>query len=50
MNTSFFHFVANQRRRKKQITALENPDGVLVEDTKGILDIAVDYSKKTFWL
>jgi hypothetical protein len=38
----FFHAVSNHRRRKKQITGLEGPDG-MVEDNKGMLDIVVDY-------
>jgi hypothetical protein len=46
-NTAYFHAVANQRRRKKQITQLEDPDGV-VEDNKGMLTIAVDYYKALF--
>jgi hypothetical protein len=39
--------VANQRRRKKQIDQLEGLDGV-VEDSKGMLKIAVDYYKSLF--
>jgi hypothetical protein len=46
-NTAYFHAVANERRRKKQITQLEGPDGV-VEDNKGMLNIAVDYYKALF--
>jgi hypothetical protein len=46
-NTAFFHVVANQRRRKKKITRLEGPDG-MVEDNKGMLDIAVAYYKSLF--
>jgi hypothetical protein len=46
-NTAYFHAVANQRRRKKQIAQLEGPDGV-VEDNKGMLKIAVDYYKALF--
>jgi hypothetical protein len=36
-NTSYFHSLANQRRRKKQIDQLEGPDGV-VEYNKGMLN------------
>jgi hypothetical protein len=46
-NTTCFHAVANQRRRKKQITMLEGPDGP-VEDTKGMINIAVEYYKALF--
>jgi hypothetical protein len=46
-NTAYFHAVANQRRRKKLITMLEGPDG-LVEDTKGMINIAVEYYKSLF--
>jgi hypothetical protein len=46
-NTSYFHFVANQRRRKKQIDQLEGPDG-MVEDNKGMMKIIVDYYKSLF--
>jgi hypothetical protein len=43
-NTSYFHAMANKRRRKKQIVSLEGPDGV-VNDTEGMIGIAVDYYK-----
>jgi hypothetical protein len=46
-NTSYFHSVANQRRRKKQIDQLEGPDG-MVEDNKGMMKIVVDYYKSLF--
>jgi hypothetical protein len=46
-NTSYFHAMANKRRRKKQIVSLEGPDGE-VNDTKGIIDIVVHYYKNLF--
>ena len=46
-NTAYFHSIANQRRRKKQITSLQGPSGTS-EDTEGILKIAVDYYKHLF--
>ena len=46
-NTSYFHAVANQRRRKKHIGALEGDAG-LVQDTSGMLDIAVKFYKSLF--
>ena len=46
-NTAYFHAQANKRRRKKNITRLEGPSGV-VEDTTSILAIAVEYYKTLF--
>ena len=46
-NTAYFHAVANQRRRKKTINALEGPDG-LVEDTPGMLKLALEYYSTLF--
>jgi hypothetical protein len=46
-NTSYFHAMANKRRRKKQIVSLEGPDG-MVNDTEGMIDIAVNYYKQLF--
>jgi hypothetical protein len=46
-NTSYFHAMANKRRRKKQIVSLEGTDG-MVNDTQGMINIAVDYYKQLF--
>jgi hypothetical protein len=46
-NIAYFHAVANQRWRKKQITQLEGPDGI-VEDNKCMLNIEVEYYKALF--
>jgi hypothetical protein len=46
-NTAFFHSVANQRKREKQISQLQGEYGI-VEDNKGVLDIAIDYYRKLF--
>jgi hypothetical protein len=46
-NTAYLHFVANHRRRKKQITQIQGPDGV-VKDNKGMMKIVVDYYKSLF--
>ena len=46
-NTSYFQAVANQRKRKKNINALEGPAG-MVDSTKDMLDLAVDYYKNLF--
>jgi hypothetical protein len=40
--------MANKRRRKKQIVSLEGPHGE-VNDTKGIIGIAIHYYKKFAW-
>jgi hypothetical protein len=39
--------MANKRRRKKQIVSLETPNGE-VNDTEGMLDLAVQYYKNLF--
>jgi hypothetical protein len=39
--------MANKRRRKKQIVSLEGTDG-MVNDTEGMINIAVDYYKQLF--
>ena len=46
-NIAYFHSVANQRRRKKQITLLEGPEGN-VEDTADIIKLVVQYYKTLF--
>ena len=46
-NTAYFHAVANQRRRKNQLSVLEGPDGP-VYSTKDMLGVATN-STKTFW-
>ena len=46
-NTAYFHAIANQRRRKTFIHALDGPDGEVVE-TKDMLKIATDFYKDLF--
>lgn len=46
-NTTYFQAVANQRSRKKEVKCLMGPTG-LVYDKKGILNIAVEFSKTLF--
>ena len=46
-NTAYFHAVANQRRRKKLISALEGPQGPATE-IKDMLKVASDYYKDLF--
>jgi hypothetical protein len=46
-NTSYFNAMANKRRRKKHIVSLEGPNGE-VNDTEGMIDIAVNYYKQLF--
>lgn len=47
-NTAYFHAVANQRNRKKRIDFLERPDGVVVDDNKSMMKVAVDFYKDLF--
>lgn len=46
-NIAYFQAIANQRSRKKRVEVLEGPNG-LVEDQKGMLDIAVKFYKDLF--
>lgn len=46
-NTRYFRAVANQRRKKTLINALDGPNGT-VTDLKGMLDIASSYYKDLF--
>lgn len=46
-NTTYFQAVANQRNRKKKIEILNGPDGP-VQDTKSMLEIAVNFYKDLF--
>jgi hypothetical protein len=47
-NTTYFHVVANQRKRKKKIVVLEGPLGAEVVETPDMLKLAVDYYKNLF--
>ena len=47
MNTSYFHDVANQRKRKTTIHTLDGPDGP-ISDTKDMLHIASNFYKDLF--
>lgn len=46
-NTTYFQVVANQRNRKKRTDVLDGPSGH-VQDSKGMMDIAVYFYKKLF--
>ncbi|GJN11160.1 hypothetical protein PR202_ga29332 [Eleusine coracana subsp. coracana] len=46
-NTAYFHALANQRRRKKFISKLEGPNG-MVNSTADIMNVAVDFYKNLF--
>ena len=42
-NTSFFHAIASQRRRKNRIVGLQGLNGVWKEDKEGVEGIIMDY-------
>ena len=44
MNTGFFHRIANGKRRKNTIFSIQN-DGMEVDETGKILDLATEYYK-----
>jgi hypothetical protein len=46
-NTSYFHAIANQRRRKNNLAILDGPDGP-VEYTPGMIKIATNFCKNPF--
>ena len=46
-NTSYFHAIANQRRRKKKIVVLDGPCGP-VESNSEMLKVASDFYKNLF--
>lgn len=46
-NTAYFQAVANQRARKNRVEVLEGPRG-LVEDDKGMMEVAVNFDKELF--
>ena len=48
MNTSYFHKIANGRRRKKSVHSFDD-NGVIVEGTDNLLKHATSYYKKPFW-
>ena len=41
-NTTYFHAVANRRRRKKAVKVLEGSDG-FIEENGAMLKLAVDF-------
>jgi hypothetical protein len=47
-NTAYLHFVANHRRRKKQITQIQGPDGV-VKDNKGMMNFFCRLLQVSLW-
>jgi hypothetical protein len=48
-NTSYFHAVANQRRRKMLVHSLDGPDGPATGE-KEMIDLATSYYKDLFKL
>ena len=49
LNTSYFHKIANGRKRKNSVLSLQNGDSV-VEGTKNLLKHATEYYKELFGL
>jgi hypothetical protein len=45
---TYFHAVANQRRREKFIQVLDGPNGPVIE-TKDMIQVAMDYYKSFIW-
>jgi hypothetical protein len=43
-NTTYYHSVANQRRRKMLVHSLDGPDGPITDDA-GMLDLATSFYK-----
>ncbi|XP_062102834.1 uncharacterized protein LOC133812999 [Humulus lupulus] len=48
LNTTFFHASANKRRRRNQIVALKDDEGVLRDWDNGLGTVMVDYFKHLF--
>jgi mannosylglycoprotein endo-beta-mannosidase len=48
-NTSYFHKIANGRKRKNNVVSLEN-NGELIEGDENLLKHATDYYKELFGL
>ncbi|XP_062089159.1 uncharacterized protein LOC133795722 [Humulus lupulus] len=48
LNTKFFHASANKRRRRNQVVALKDDDGVLRDWDSGLDRVMVDYFKQLF--
>jgi hypothetical protein len=46
-NTAYFQAIANQRARKKHISSIMGPNG-LIEDQEGMVRIAVDFDNHLF--
>ena len=47
LNTAYFHWIANGRRRKKSVQSLQEGD-VVVEGTENLIKHATEYYKKLF--
>jgi hypothetical protein len=46
-NVTYFHFVANQRRRKMLVHSLDGPDGPITDEAD-MLDLATSFYKNLF--